>query len=143
MVQFFSMALLGCMLGISAWTDYKRKQVSMLLLGFFAGVGILGQLIWKQESLVSLAAGILPGIIVLGAGRLTKGGIGAGDGWILCVTGIYLGYYKNMQLFFTALIFSAIVGAVLIVAKKANRKTELAFVPFLLAAYMGMLLSVL
>lgn len=143
MVQILGLALLGCMLGVTAWTDYRRKQVSMLLLGVFAGLGITGQLIWKQESLVSLAAGILPGMLVLGAGRLTKGGIGAGDGWILCVTGIYLGFYKNMQLFFTALLFSAISGVVLIAAKKANRKTELAFVPFLLAAYIGMVLSIL
>lgn len=143
MVEMFRMALLGGMLCVSAWTDFKRKQVSMLLLAVFAIVGILGQLIFRQESAVSLVAGVLIGLLVLGVSRLTKGGIGAGDGWILCVTGIYLGFYKNMQLFFTALILSAIAGAGLIIIKKANRKTELAFVPFLLAAYAGIVLSAL
>lgn len=141
MVQIGGMALLGSMLCVSAWTDFKRKQVSMLVLGGFAVAGILWQMLLKQESFLLLAAGSLIGFIVLGVSRLTKGGIGAGDGWILCVTGVYLGFYENMQLFFIALVLSAIAGMGLIVLRKADRKTEMAFVPFLLAAYVGLIFS--
>ena len=82
-----------------------------------------------------MIGGSLIGFIIMGISILTKGGIGLGDGGLLCVMGLYVGFYKNLEIFLLALLMASICGIVLLLIKKADRKTELPFVPFLTIAY--------
>lgn len=133
--------MLGAMLGVSTWMDIRKRQVSVILLVVSGVLGLLGIVIWNTVSYGSMAGGMAVGILVAGLSKLTKGEVGLGDGWLLCVTGIYLGIYRNMELLLTALFLAAVWGALLMVFHKADRKTRLPFVPFLMVAYIGICLS--
>ena len=61
------------------------------------------------------------------------------DGVLLTVTGIYLGPERNLTLFFGALVLCGIWALGLLALRKKRRTDCIPFVPFLLAAYMGML----
>ena len=73
-------------------------------------------------------------------GRIFQGSIGYGDGLVLIDTGILLGAPDNLELFFTALFFAGIFALVGCVFFHKKRKDTFPFVPFLLIAYVGMLL---
>ncbi|MCR4842035.1 MAG: prepilin peptidase [Eubacterium sp.] len=124
-------------LGISAQTDYRNKKVCLWLLALYAAFGVVYS-VWFP--------GVEPGDAIIGAALggavvvlsfLTRGGIGTGDGILLCVTGLYLGAWENLALFAGGLVLCGLYCVWMIVIRKKGRKYEVAFVPFLLLAYVA------
>lgn len=134
-----NMVLLGT-LTISAYQDCREKQVylySMLITGI---AGLLMHLLYHERTLTDLLAGAGIGAAVILFACMTRECIGIGDGAALMATGIFLGFWQNLQLFVTALFMSGFVALILLITKKKGRKYRLPFVPFLLAAYLMQLI---
>lgn len=122
---------LGFLVGLS-YGDLRKKEIklSVLMVMFIGAMGYLiffGQ--WKSSLL-----GALEGILLLGISRVTKEQFGEGDALVLIMTGILLGAGANFELFFLALLFSAVWAAGALVFCRWNRKCTLPFVPFLAVA---------
>ncbi len=79
-------------------------------------------------------AGCVAGGMVYVVGQITRGQIGSGDGFLLMVTGILLGFWKNRELFLAGLFFCALFSAAALVLLRKGRKYRVPFVPFLAAA---------
>lgn len=134
-----NMVLLGT-LAVSAYRDCREKQVyvySMLITGI---AGLLLHLLYHERMLADLLAGAGIGAAVILFAYMTKECIGTGDGAVLTVTGIFLGFWANLQLFMTALFLAGITALILLITKKKGRRYRLPFVPFLLAAYLVQLI---
>jgi leader peptidase (prepilin peptidase) / N-methyltransferase len=58
-------------------------------------------------------------------------GIGGGDIKLIAIGGLLLGYKATLVAFFIAIILGSILAIYLLTIKKSNRKTQLAFGPFL------------
>ena len=80
--------------------------------------------------------GVLPGIVVLGLSVVLRGGIGKGDGYLLCISGLALGAEQNTALIFYGLFLAGVTAAVLLGLKRVNRNTKIPFVPFLFAGFL-------
>ena len=134
-----NMVLLGT-LTISAYRDCREKQVYLYSM-FIAGIaGLLLHLMYHERTLADLLAGTGIGAAVILFAYMTRESIGIGDGAALMVTGIFLGFWANLQLFVTALFMSGFIALILLITKKKGRKYRLPFVPFLLAAYLVQLI---
>lgn len=119
---------------ISVAEDIRKKEVPLeLYLVFLVPVIILhvAQCDWVNP-LVALA---LFAIFYLLA-KYSNQAIGYGDAVaipLLCLLG---GYQTAGIIVLMALVLVATTGLVLLVTRKANRKTEVPFIPFLAAAYL-------
>lgn len=127
--------VLGIFLFMEGIRDFKRHRIAMWSVFLFAVVGIAlgipeGMSVWRD-----MAAGITVGLVVLVLAKITEGKIGFGDGWVLMVTGLYLGFRGNLFLFMTALFVSAVTSVILLLSRRADKKTELPFVSFLFISY--------
>ena len=129
---------LGILLLICAVTDLKTKEISMRILLIFGALGIVIYILESQNSVVEEIVGILVGIGVLIICRLTRGEIGAGDGFLIIVTGIFLGGMKNIELLMGGFLLAALWALILVIFRKVNWKKELPFVPFLFLSFIGM-----
>lgn len=137
MIQTF---LLIGMLVFCTIEDCRKKRILLgpvLLLGI---VGLILHLYYRNISICSMLAGCLVGVGLLLISKITGGKIGIGDGLVLIVTGIYLGFEDNVILFMHGIFFCGIWSLLLLVMKKKKGTDEVAFVPFLLLAYVKMLL---
>jgi leader peptidase (prepilin peptidase)/N-methyltransferase len=67
---------------------------------------------------------------------MTGGKIGMGDGILLCVTGIGLGFWNNLELFGVALFLAAVLSIILMILRVVDRKKSIPFIPFLFAGYL-------
>ena len=67
---------------------------------------------------------------------ITNGAVGEGDGLVLIVTGIYLGFVMNLRLIFFALFLSALISIGAVIIKGWKKDRELPFMPFLLTAFL-------
>ncbi len=131
--------LLGA-LAISAYRDWKEKQV-YLYVPLLSGIaGIVLHILYQEHSLPDMLGGVAVGAAVLLIAWIGRECVGIGDGIMLMVTGIFLGFWENLALFFTALLLAGGVALFLLAAKRKERSYRLPFLPFLLAAYLVQLL---
>ena len=117
--------------------DLREKSFPLtpILLGLAGGLsyGLL-----SEEPLAALAGGGF-GIALTGLANATRGKLGEGDGLAVAVCGLYLGFWKAFVLLFLGLLLGCAFGLGQMAAGKAGRDRAYPFLPFLLAAYLGVL----
>ena len=143
MQQMWNQAVVVSMLTLCSAEDMKRKQIRLNPVLLFGILGIFFHMLWRVQSIENILLGMSVGVVLLMLSVLTGGRIGAGDAVLLIVTGIYLGLEQNLQLFFSGLLLCGMWALGLLILRKKSRKDSIPFVPFLLAAYMGMLVCAL
>lgn len=113
--------------------DMRRRSlpISLLLVVFVVAVTL--RLLLVGDAMQGVAGGVVGGMVCV-IGKISRGQIGSGDGLLLIVTGILLGFWKNMELMLAGLFFCAIFSAVVLVLLRKGRKYRIPFVPFLAAA---------
>lgn len=130
----------GSLLGISAFIDFKWKKVSLKIMLLYGILGILNTVFFPSQTIISIIGGVFLGVCIMGVSKITRGGIGLGDGLIVVVTGIYLGLWKNLELISGGFFLAFICSMFLLIVKKENRKKEIPFVPFLFTYFLNMVL---
>ena len=138
----FTKLCIGSLLGISTVIDIKTRKVSFKILVLYGALGMLNLVFFDGQNLYAALGGALIGIFVLGISKLTRGGIGMGDGFLIIVTGVFLGTWKNIELLLGSFFLAAIFSVFYLIVKKKNdkkeiRKKEIPLVPFLFLSFLG------
>lgn len=134
-----STVLLGT-LAITAYRDCKEKSI-YLYLPIVAGVmGVILHTFFLERGVADMLWGAGIGGCVILLAWISKESIGVGDGIMLMVSGIYLGFWENLELLFTALLLVGVTALFLMVVKKKRRDYRVPFLPFLLVAYLFQLI---
>jgi leader peptidase (prepilin peptidase)/N-methyltransferase len=87
-----------------------------------------------------LGGAAIGGFVIL-TSMITSGKIGLGDGILLCITGLGLGFWGNLELFCLALSLAAGLSIMLLIFRLADRKKSIPFVPFLFVGYLILIAS--
>ncbi len=122
-----------------ALVDVKEKMIPVFPVAV-AGCLLVVYQLWQGRSVLELLSGILPGLLLLFLSFCTRGGIGTGDGLVLCVLGIAFGAEQTVAVLGLAFVLEAVTAMLLLVFRKAGRKTELPFLPCVLVGYVTALL---
>lgn len=122
-------------LGVNAISDLKSRFIYVGINIFLAALGILGHILTKEGDIADLILGIVIGLFVLAIAYFSREAVGIGDGIVVLSVGIIAGGRKTLTLLMSALCLTAIFGIFLLCIKKGNRKTELAFMPFMLLSF--------
>lgn len=133
-----SMGLLLLFCGIQD-TVKKKVYLWIIILGAFIVIACLP--FCYSISIADRMCGLALGLSVVVLSKATGGKIGMGDGMLLCITGLGLGFWSNLELFAIALILAAIVSIFLLMLRLADRKKSIPFIPFLLIGYVTLMLS--
>lgn len=135
MAEISVKVILAAMLLLCGIQDLFKKKIAIWII-------ILGALLTgicipfcRTCSIPDRIGGIAVGAIIVIISLATAGKIGMGDGLLICVTGLGLGFWSNLELFAAALFFAAIISIILLITRLADRKKSIPFVPFLLAGY--------
>lgn len=131
--------LLGIWLLLCSFQDIKEKKISVFLIASGGLLLSVTFLIVGGVPVIDRLSGLLLGLLLLAAGRLLKGQIGDGDGLIICITGICLGFIKNLNLMLLGLSLTGLVSLFLLIFRRAERKDTIPFVPFLFLSYLGVI----
>ncbi len=78
------------------------------------------------------------GVILLLFGVFSKEAIGFADGVIILVCGAAFGLYETATLCFFAALYAGCCSAVLLLLKKAGKRSRIPFLPFVLLGYLTM-----
>lgn len=122
------------LIGICSVIDAIRKIILMSHIMIFmilnGSMSYLSQNNWKFA-----LSGAAVGIVLAAVSVLTRESLGKGDAFLVLGSGLYLGFFENLIMVFSALLLSSLYGLVLFAGKK-NWKQEIPFTPFLAVPYM-------
>lgn len=141
MADLIMKLLLGTLLLFCSVQDILKKKIYLWVVAIGGVVTISCLPFCEQLSLFSRLGGCMIGIGVIIISIITHGKIGMGDGILLCITGIGLGFWGNLELFGIALFFAAMVSIFLLVCRLADRKKSIPFVPFLFVGFTFLLFA--
>lgn len=119
------------MLAIQSVWDWRYRQIPIAIT--LAG-GVMGLLLsmMRERSLMDLCMGMVPGLVCLGLGWITREAIGYGDGFLLCAMGMYKSLEDIVGIIVLASSMAGVFGMALIIFCKKKGKDQIPFVPFLL-----------
>ncbi len=115
--------------------DIKYKALPGWFLTIGGALAIIAAIVFRPISLWEMIGGLFLGVLLFGVSLLTRGALGRGDGIFIAILGINWGFSTVFSVFSGALLLSALLAILLIIVKKANRKTAFPFLPFLGASY--------
>lgn len=130
--QFFIYAMLCTSLIIIAFIDLEYKIIPdvITLPGIIIGLTI--SLTMPNITLLNSIKGLLlGGGLFYAIAIISRGGMGGGDIKLIAMVGSFLGWKNVLLTIFLGSLFGSIVGIVLIILKKKNRKDMVPFGPFL------------
>jgi leader peptidase (prepilin peptidase)/N-methyltransferase len=135
MADIMIKTIMGTVLLACGVQDLLKKKIYLWAVGLGAILIIFCLPFCHNNSVLERVGGLAVGIIVIIISFATEGKIGMGDGMLLCITGIGLGFWGNLELFAIALSLAAFLSVILLITRHADRKKAIPFVPFLLFAY--------
>ena len=132
--------LMLVLLGIASWGDWKRREISVNLLMVMSIFVIGSAFLLKRNSLLSVFGGIAIGLFFVYLSYITEEKIGYGDSWLIGVLGVYLGGTALLELMLIASLAASVCSLVYCACHGWNRNHALPFIPFMMVAFVGVLL---
>lgn len=129
------MILIGAVLFMAAIMDIKNKKVKIsfiVVLGLFC---VFSVILNKNVNIWEICGGIALGLSMIGLSVITNNQIGKGDGMVIAMLGISLGFRDCLMVIAFASVVMAFLSIVLLLLKKANKKTRLPFIPALFISF--------
>lgn len=120
---------------INTYWDMKKREILLWSIFLFGSLGVGLMLVFKTMTLSSGICGVFFGVAVIGCAYITRQAIGYGDGLVIAVCGVYLGFLQVFVMVFYALLICCSVSVALIAVKKCTYRTYVPFLPYLLAGY--------
>ncbi|MBQ8626442.1 MAG: prepilin peptidase [Agathobacter sp.] len=121
------------MLLIQSYWDMRYKEIPIIVTIVGGMIGCIGSVV-QQRVPIDVLCAMIPGIVCLILGKVTRQAIGYGDGFLLCAMGMYVSCEGLLAILMNACIFAGVVALALLVFRRKKGKDQIPFVPFLLAA---------
>lgn len=126
--------IIFALLCICSVFDIRKKELPLMILitGFLAALGIETWHVCKGlETVSGIAESLLPGVFFLLLSFCTREKVGYGDGIMLIILGLFLGFFRCFLILCVGLIFLSGFALILMVFRKVGRNSRLPMVPFL------------
>ena len=111
--------------------DFRTKKINGYLCVATILAAIAIRVYVMGENDISILIDLIPGTIMYVFSLVSKKCIGKGDALVLLFIGSVMGYYHEMAALMVSVILTGILSLIMLVIKKADRDTEIPFVPFL------------
>ncbi|BCJ92480.1 hypothetical protein acsn021_00490 [Anaerocolumna cellulosilytica] len=131
----------GIWLLLCSLQDIKSKKIHLYLIGLGFIASLVISFVYHDAAFWERAVGAIPGLFLLALNPITRGQIGLGDGLIVLILGVCLGFTLTASMLLLGLFASALYSAILLLFKKAGRKKTIPFVPFLFLGFLGVLIA--
>ena len=120
----------------ASYQDWRQRSISQKSL-WISGVLGMGVSAALQRPFMEMILSSGLGLLLLILSKCTNGGIGEGDGWFFVVSGLYIDWQDNVQLFLSGLFLCFGVSLIFVAQEsfvRQKKKHSLPFLTFLLPA---------
>ena len=121
---FVITGITGALLFAAGIMDLRSREISRGMILILMLVGLLGAVVNRSI-----------GICAVGLSMVGREQIGRGDGLVIIAMGLILGFRKCLTAVCIASLIMTLVSVFVLVLRKGNRHTRLAFIPALFIGY--------
>ena len=111
--------------------DIKTHQISITFVSIIGIMGMITYMPFVKTDFISVFLGMVVGLSVLLVSFFSRQQIGYGDGLVALVLGPAFGIWTMLLGIVIAFFGSSIFSIILLLLKKAEKKTRIPFVPFI------------
>ena len=135
----------GFLAAAAAW-DLRKKRIpeKILLAGGLCGIP-WAVLLYEEYGAIALAAGFLPGLLLLAVSRISREAVGRGDGLFFLVAALYLPPAGTVSLLLGGILCCGLFCALFLLCRflrnRSCRGCSVPFLPFLIPVWGILLLS--
>lgn len=133
-LDIIKMVWIFLILAIGSISDIRYNNVTFRYL-ILSASGCIALSVPCFDTL-NFFTGLLPGLFLLLFARISSGAIGDADAYAVCFIGVLLGLYTAVTILMIALLVICIYAQILIITKKAGRRSRLPLYPYLTAAFL-------
>ncbi len=139
--DFIMTVMTGIWLLLCSWQDFRKKKIHIALIVIGGFISLIYSFLSGDLAFSNRIAGLTLGLILLLLNPVTGGQIGIGDGLIVSILGIGLGFNQLAFILAYSLFGAAVFAVGLMLFRKAGRKFTMPFIPFLFLGYLGGFIS--
>lgn len=137
--------ILTCVLIVVAFIDLDTKEINDRMHVIIIGLAVVNLVsLVSQTGDISVIRPYVIGFLIVSVPMLLiamlTGGFGGGDIKLMAASGLFLGAAVNVVAFFIGAFIAALIAVIMLITKRADRKSQIAFGPYLA---MGIYLSML
>lgn len=128
--------LVGVLLTVCAIEDLRTRKIPVWLP---IGALVLGVILRVVEGTLlswDCALGVLVGILFMVLAILSRQQMGLGDGLVLTICGLCIGWERLISLVFCAMLLFLVVGVMRMMCRKLKSRKQVPFIPFLWVVFM-------
>ena len=131
MKEIITLLIHGAFLAGLGVSDIRKRSVSVAALSLYLGAALAWSVGAYGFDVERMALGAVPAGALLLLKKPLRLGIGGGDIAVLGIAGVTLGFGTAAGAVLIASLTCAAVFAIRIMLKKADRKSRMAFIPFM------------
>lgn len=135
MIKIIAFSILLCGLLINSVEDIRERKISVALIGILFVVGMVFRIAEKTLWTWDVVYCVIPGICSLLLSWGTKNRIGAGDGLLLLVLGLYLNREEVFAVSICAIMLAGLAALLLLCLFRKPKDYEIPFVPILMTSF--------
>ncbi|EOS49347.1 hypothetical protein C809_01576 [Lachnospiraceae bacterium MD335] len=132
---FVITGITGALLFAAGIMDLRSREISRGMILILMLVGLLGAVVNRSIGIWEIVGGALIGVCAVGLSMVGREQIGRGDGLVIIAMGLILGFRKCLTAVCIASLIMTLVSVFVLVLRKGNRHTRLAFIPALFIGY--------
>lgn len=125
----------GLLLFFAGIEDIRKKEIPVFYIIAMGLVALCGCFFREGYNWYGAFGGLFVGLCVIGISYISEEQIGRGDGMVIAALGILCGVRDTLGIVCFASIFMLVPAFVLILTKKAGKKTRMPFLPALFLGY--------
>lgn len=129
--------LLICMLTMSI-EDVRYKSIPVWQVGTMLLVFVIYMLYFHDFGMENVLIGVTVGTLLLAICRMT-GWLGVGDGIVIGIICVFMGWLFAAQIFIMAITLMSLTSMILLTFKIVKIKYEMPFIPYLFVSAVGVL----
>lgn len=130
-MEIAEICVLTAGLGVSSVIDLLVRKVSVKILALLFVAGCIFRVMQGDMFEIAFLWRILPGVICILLTKITHGGIGLGDGYMLLVLGMFFNIEELISVCIIASCLAGLVAMGLLFFGHKKKNYEIPFVPFL------------
>ena len=122
------------LLGVCTYTDIRYRKVYGKAIALYSVLALAGNLLRSPVVWTDVVCGAVPGAACMVVSWISRQGLGYGDSILILACGMTLVIRVCISFVVTAFLLAGIWDGILFIFRKADRRREFPFVPFLLMA---------
>jgi prepilin signal peptidase PulO-like enzyme (type II secretory pathway) len=129
--------MVGLILLSTSIFDIRGKEIPFRILyssSWLVLTQVLIRFLEERPPINELVLTLLPGMFLFLVARIT-GKVGYADAWIVCLIGLCEGLADCFVILTLGMVLCGIFATVLLAMHKVKPKTKLAFIPFMMVAF--------